>query len=260
MMPSMRIGTWNVAGRWTDDHLALLTGADCDVWLLTEVNERTVLPGYALHLSQARTAPRRRWAGIASRLPMASCPDPHPASAQAQIGATTYVSSILPWRSCGARPPWVGDRHVDKTTNAVDDLLLRLRVADSLVWGGDWNHALSGREYAGSIGGRQAVLAALESLGLVATTADLPHRIDGLLTIDHLAVPAGLDAQASRIDVTRDGKRLSDHDAYVVEVDLSSAAVQPIPSRRVTSSPATRRTVSGSPTTTSSSVARDIPT
>lgn len=216
----MRIGTWNLAGRWSDDHRALLVEADCDVWLLTEVNERTVLPGYALHLSQAVMAPRRRWAGIASRLPMASSPDPHPASAQAQIGPTTYVSSILPWRSCGSAPPWVGDRHVDKTVNAVDDLLLHLRVVDSLVWGGDWNHALTGKEYAGSIGGRRAVLAALESLGLEPTTTDLPHCLDGLLTIDHVAVPAGLSAQTSRIDAAHDGKRLSDHDAYVVEVDL----------------------------------------
>lgn len=126
----MRIGTWNIAGRWSDDHRALLVEADCDVWLLTEVNGRTCLPGYALHLSQSLMAPRRRWAGIASRLPMTSSPDPHPASARAQIGATTYVSSILPWRSCGSAPPWAGERHVEKTMNAVDDLLLHLRVAD----------------------------------------------------------------------------------------------------------------------------------
>lgn len=220
MLCLVRIGTWNIAGRWSEHHQALLVEADCDVWLLTEVNERTVLPKYSVQLSQERMAPRRRWAGIASRLPMASSPDPHPASAQAQIGATTYVSSILPWRSCGANKPWVGDRHVDKTENAIDDLLLHLRVADSLVWGGDWNHALTGKEYAGSIGGRQAVLAALESVSLDATTAGLPHRIDGLFTIDHLAVPAGLSSRAWRIDATHECKRLSDHDAYVVEVDL----------------------------------------
>lgn len=215
----MRIGTWNIAGRWSDDHRALLLEADCDVWLLTEVNERTCLPGYGLYLSQARMAARRRWAGIASRLPMASSPDPHPASAQAQIGATTYVSSILPWKGCGSAPPWVGERHVDKTVNAVDDLLLHLRVADSLVWGGDWNHALTSKEYAGSIGGRQAVLAAVAELGLAVPTANLGHRIEGLLSIDHIAVPAALHAQASRIDASHEGKRLSDHDAYVVEVD-----------------------------------------
>ena len=216
---SVRIGTWNLAGRWSDDHLTLMLGADCDVWLLTEVGERTALPGYALHLSQGLIARRRRWAGIASRLPMASCPDPHPASAMAQIGATTYVSSILPWRSCGTRAPWVGTRHADKTLNSVDDLLLHLRPAGSLVWGGDWNHALSGKEYAGSIGGRLEVLRALDELCLTAPTADLPHRIEGLLSIDHIALPKGTATSASRIVAERDGTRLSDHDAYVVELD-----------------------------------------
>ncbi|NPD03792.1 endonuclease/exonuclease/phosphatase family protein [Nocardioides sp. zg-1308] len=220
MMPPVRIGTWNLAGRWTDHHLALMVDADCDVWLLTEVNERTSLPGYALHLSQALMAPRRRWAGVASRLPMTSSPDPHPASAQVCIGATTYVSSILPWKGCASRPPWDGEPHVDKTRNAVDDLPLRLRAVDSLVWGGDWNHALTGREYAGSIGGRQAVLSAVEQLGLAVPTSDLPHAIDGLLSIDHVAVPAGVAGTARRVVAEWDGKRLSDHDAYVVEADL----------------------------------------
>lgn len=216
----MRIGTWNLAGRWSEHHRELMLSADCDVWLLTEVNERTSLPGYAVHLSQSLMAPRRRWAGIASRLLMASAPDPHPASAQVRVGATTYVSSILPWRSCGSGPPWNGIRHAEKTRSAVDDLLIQLRPLDSLVWGGDWNHALTGKEYAGSIGGRQAVVAALDSLDLEAATADLPHAINGLLSIDHLALPAGLDAAASRISVEHEGKRLSDHDAYLVEVDL----------------------------------------
>ncbi|RYB94807.1 endonuclease/exonuclease/phosphatase family protein [Nocardioides oleivorans] len=213
----MRIGTWNLAGRWSDHHATLLLDADCDVWLLTEVGERTSLPGYALHMSGSLMAQRRRWAGIASRLPMSSCPDPHPASASATIGTTTYVSSILPWKACGSRPPWVGSRHVDKTAHAIDDLLVHLRAAPSLVWGGDWNHALSGREYAGSLGGRRALQSALAELDLDVPTADLPHVIDGLLSIDHIAVARGSSAVATRIEASYDGKRLSDHDAYVVK-------------------------------------------
>lgn len=194
--------------------------ADCDVWLLTEVSERTSLPGYAVSPSQASMARRRRWAAVASRRPMASSPDPHPASAQAQVGATTYVSSVLPWKSCGSRHPWVGDRHADKTKHVVDDVLLRLRAADSLVWGGDWNHALDGREYAGSQGGRREIARALDELGLVVPTAELPHPIEGLLSIDHVAVPTGVRATAARIHAVHQGKRLSDHDAYVVDTDL----------------------------------------
>lgn len=217
----MRIGTWNIAGRWSEHHAALLAGADCDVWLLTEANERTSLPGFELHASEMLMAPRRRWAAVASRLPMTPEPDPHPASARARIGSTTYVSSVLPWRSCGPALPWVGDRHVDKTENAVGELVANLRDVASLVWGGDWNHAMTGKEYAGSMGGRRAVLAALESLNLEAATTDLPHAIDGLQTINHLAVPTGVRVVASRIDARHEGKRLSDHDAYVVEFEAS---------------------------------------
>lgn len=213
----MRIGTWNLAGRWSDDHRSLLLEADCDVWLLTEVSERTTLSGFAVHLSEAPMAARRRWAAVASRLPMASSPDPHPASAAAQVGATTYVSSVLPWRSVRSGPVWVGDRHADRTQNAVDDLLLRLRAAPSLVWGGDWNHALTGKEYAGSKAGRASITAALDELGLAVPTTELPHAVDGLLSIDHVAVPAGSSATARRVVAECAGKRLSDHDAYVVD-------------------------------------------
>lgn len=191
--------------------------AECDVWLLTEVAERTRLPGYAVHHSQGSIARRRRWAAIASRLPMASLPDPHPASAAAQVGATTYVSSVLPWRSCRARPPWVGTRHADKTAAAVDDLLLRMRAVDSLVWGGDWNHALAGQEHSGSQGGRREILRALDELDLVAPTAELPHAIEGLLSTDHIAVPRGVALEAERVSAEAGGTRLSDHDALVVD-------------------------------------------
>lgn len=191
--------------------------ADCDVWLLTEVDERTSLPGYAIHATQSRMAARRHWAAVVSRLPMTSSPDPHPASAAAQIGATTYISSILPWKACGSRPPWSGQRHAEKTANAVDDLLLGLRAARSVVWGGDWNHALSGKEYAGSQGGRHAILEALDLLGLDVPTSELPHRIDGLLSIDHIAVPHGWSTSATRLVAEHSDTRLSDHDAYAVD-------------------------------------------
>ena len=213
----VRIGTWNLAGRWTPDHEALLLGLECDVLLLTEVSERVVVPGYSLHLGQALMAPRRRWAGVASRAPLAPLPDPHPASAMAVGDEWTYCSSILPWRGAGSREPWVGSRHAEWTAACVAGLLEHL-TTDRLVWGGDWNHALSGREWSGSIAGRRTITDALEKLDLTVPTADLPHHIEGLLSIDHVAVPRDIPAQATAVDVTRDGRRLSDHDAYVVDL------------------------------------------
>ena len=49
-------------------------------------------------------------------------------------------------------------------------------------------------------------------------TAELPHAIDGLRSIDHIAVPRAWSSTASRIRAELDGRRLPDHDAYVVEV------------------------------------------
>lgn len=58
----MRVGTWNLAGRWTRAHRDLLSKASCDVWLLTEVRGDVALEGYARHLTGALMAePSRHW-------------------------------------------------------------------------------------------------------------------------------------------------------------------------------------------------------
>jgi hypothetical protein len=89
-----------------------------------------------------------------------------------------------------------------------------------LIWGGDWNHALNGPEHAGSKGGRRHVLAAVEALGLVVPTATLTHRIPGLRTIDHVAVPRTASIQAAeRVAAQHQEKSLSDHDAYIVTIN-----------------------------------------
>jgi hypothetical protein len=214
----LRIGTWNLAGRWDERHAQLLYAQACDVWLLTEVSERLNLDGFALHATAARMAARRHWAAVLSREPLVARPDPHPASALADVGRLTFCSSILPWRSCGGRPPWVGDRHADRTGAAVDDLLRALPSA-GLVWGGDWNHALAGPEHAGSEVGRTHIKRALAKLGLRVPTAGLPNRLAGLGSIDHIAVPqAATVLAARRVDASSGDKRLSDHDAYVVDL------------------------------------------
>lgn len=210
----MRIGTWNMAGRWDERHLAFVVAADCDVWLFTEVHEKVAIAGFGVHVSAGRMAADRRWAGVYSRFPMTPLPDPHPASAAAVICGTTYCSSILPWRSCGGPPVWPGERHADKTALAVDQLLTALPGA-GLVWGGDWNHSLAGTEAVGSQAGRAHVAAAAERLGLKVPTARLPNRLEGLLTIDHIAVAATRTVIAAE---RRPANGLSDHDCYTLEL------------------------------------------
>lgn len=214
---SVQIGTWNLAGRWSPAHRDLLTAQDCDVWLLTEVRIDTDLPGYHAHLTKAQMAPGRRWAGVLSRSPLTPLPDPHAASARAVVDGVTFCSTVLPWRSCGP-VPWGEGTHAERTARALDTLVGNLPRND-LVWGGDWNHSLVGPEWAGSKAGRAHLEGALEELGLQVTTRDLPHRIDGVGTIDHIAV----SREATVVDARRvsgigtDGA-LSDHDAYVIEL------------------------------------------
>jgi len=59
----------------------------------------------------------------------------------------------------------------------------------------------------------------LQERGLQVPTADLPHQLDGLHSIDHIAVPGTWRVlSAERASATYQGRRLSDHHAYVVEV------------------------------------------
>jgi hypothetical protein len=213
--PSMRIGTWNLAGRWSDAHRDLLLELDCDVLLLTEVNDRLELADYSIHRTTARFAPKRTWAAVATRAPMATRPDPHPATALVTSGGWTFASTVLPWGGCGP-DPWGGGGLANQTQCALDALLPHLR-AERLIWGGDWNNALQGA-YAGARAARAHVLRVVADLGLGVPTALLPHRIDGLLSIDHVAIPSACGPGAA--DHVR-AIGLSDHDAYVVEIEGS---------------------------------------
>lgn len=207
-----------MAGRKKPGWQQFLLDGDCDVWLLTEVNEDIVLPGFELHLGTASMALRRRWAGVYSRRPATPLPDPHPASAAVVIDGVTYCSTVLPWTASGGEPNWPGGdgpegKHAGRTAHALQVLRASL-PSSGLVWGGDWNHALDGPEGAGSMGGRRHLAAMLAELDLKVPTTWLPHRL-GTLSIDHLAVPVAWPVTAAR---HRRSDGLSDHDSYVIDV------------------------------------------
>lgn len=58
----VRIGAWNLQGRWDERHRAHVEAMRCDVLLLTEVSEGVAIPGMNLHSTKSSMAPRRRWA------------------------------------------------------------------------------------------------------------------------------------------------------------------------------------------------------
>jgi hypothetical protein len=212
----MRIGTWNLAGRWSDARADFLAALECDVLLLTEVHHETRVPGMRGRTTYALMAPDRFWAAVFTAGPHLGYPDPHGAAAMVVFDGVTIVSSVLPWRSCGSAPPWVGERQAEKTANAVAPLTM---LRTPVIWGGDWNHALEGPDHVGSKEGRDHIFAIVDALGLQVPTVDLP-AYRGELSIDHIAIPKEwVLISAEQVPAEVDGKRLSDHDAYVVEVE-----------------------------------------
>jgi hypothetical protein len=132
----------------------------------------------------------------------------------------TVWSSILPWPSCGPDAPWFGVGHNDRVRSAVASLLTH-RPDGDLIWGGDWNHSLHGRVL-GSREGRDSIIRLVDELGLQVPCTELPHQIEGVFSIDHIAVPACWQVQGTEHVEAADGSvRLSDHDLYIVEVDAA---------------------------------------
>ena len=127
----LRIGTWNLAGRWSDEHATLIADQRCDVWLLTEVRNDVDLNGYHRHFSEAVIVGRCSWAAVFTRSALRGLMGPHGASAAAEVDGVSYCSLILPWQSCRSRHPRVGSRHGDKSGAAVTDIVGRFREAGS---------------------------------------------------------------------------------------------------------------------------------
>ncbi|WP_374971247.1 hypothetical protein [Terrabacter sp. BE26] len=212
----MRIGTWNLAGRWSPPHLELLTREKCDVWLLAEVHPETAIPGMQMHRTTAPMGERKTWAAICSNADLSPAKsEPHWATVAADIGGLTVISSVLPWRSRG--PEWGGSTLAEDLRRTLD--AIRARVNETTIWGGDWNQALEGGEHAGSLDGRSQILELLNAARLSVPTRSLGSAAPGHRSIDHIAVPMGWDVDdAYRVTAEAEGQRLSDHDLYVISV------------------------------------------
>lgn len=135
-------------------------------------------------------------------------PSPHGTSSAPRWNGLTVCSTVLPWPTA-PRQTLVqraatreGQRRPDRN---------RIRTPSNL--GGDWKHPLQGPDRWHYRGPAQT-LVTLESLGLQVATMDLPHRVRGLCSIDHIAIPVEWTVE----DRTRlRSGVLSDHDAYVIE-------------------------------------------
>lgn len=217
----MRIGTWNLEGRWSDAHADVVTEMSCDVLLLTEVPHELDLVGYRIHRATALMSPGTYWCAVAYRGEGAALADPHPASASVRLGDLVVCCSVLPWlqwRAAGCdEPVWSGDQ-AERMASTVDVLVAALSSEGDVVWGGDWNTPLGGSLAGFSRAAQTSLLDAVRRLGLRVPTENLGSATDGCLSVDHVAVPT--DAQVLSAVTVGVPRRLSDHWAYVVEADL----------------------------------------
>ena len=210
----MRIGTWNLDARGTTRQRDFLAELGCDLLLLTETPPDLEVPGMIGHHTRHKMARGQSWAAIYAP-DLWRLPDPHPAAALAEVEGIRVCCAVLPWRGCASYFPWGGDDGAAKTAYAVDNIV----ESAPEIWGGDWNTSFAEKGYAASVGSRRALRTAAKSLQLRITTEGLSHQSDLDCTIDHVAVPdhwTVVAAERHRADTGR--TRLSDHDAYVVEV------------------------------------------
>jgi hypothetical protein len=215
----MRIGTWNLDARWSAKHAAFLHDQAADVWCLTEVAPRAIangrIAGYAAVGSTGRMARGQVYAVVAAHIAPTDARCPHPATVVAEVGGITVASSVLPWRGAGSQPGgvWAGSRLRDWLADA----LAAIQASGATVWGGDWNRNLAGGwQFVGTARGDKAIRDAVDAMGLVVATAELPHQKPGLFAIDHVSVPASWRVRSAR-RIAADG--LSDHDAYIVDAE-----------------------------------------
>jgi len=220
----MRIGTWNLEGKSSDAKVAsqveFMAAQNCDVWLLTEVSRTfaaRTLPGTCT-LSGAMD-PDKAFAAVWARDGLEERASIHRAAAFATFNGMRICSCVLPWRTVDIVDwPDEGADLATITQAAITQLGNGLAPgSEDLVWGGDWNQALSGQDTVSTNAGREALGEVIKALGLKVPTSALAHAADGgTCSVDHVAVPNRWNVGASSRLVADRG--LSDHDSYVVEV------------------------------------------
>ena len=204
-----------MAGNWSGNHREFLEREACDVWLLTEVHPSAAIRGMRAFSTVEPMGPDKTFAAVFGRLAPEGGIHPHRATACAYIGGVRYLSSVLPWRTCG--PTWPGSSQAEKQALALEDL--RPFIDDATVWGGDWNQALEGPDWAGTNAGRSAITELLAEHQLSVPTKSLASASRGQRSVDHIALPVTWDVSSVlRVSANVEGYELSDHDAYVVAV------------------------------------------
>ena len=200
VVQAVRIGTWNLDAKKASPRqaarlagqLELMRRENCDVWLLTEVPHSFEMAPGTTTFSGSMGESGKAFAAVWARDGLEDLATIHPAAAFAKVGDMRVCSCVLPWRAASKQSwPDTGDL-ATITQTAIDRLEEGLGAGDGdLVWGGDGNQSLQGRDHVGTPAGWSAVRALIATLGLTTPTSGLAHAADGgQFSIDHIAVPA----------------------------------------------------------------------
>ena len=166
----VRIGVWNLQGRWDERHLAHLDAMRCDIVLLTEVSERVEIPGMHLHPTTGLMAAKRRWAAVATR-------------AQ-RSGWMTPTARPPWWRStaCASAPPYCRGAPAALVIPGSGQPPQRRLLPP---WRALWRRVLRSGEATGTMRCRVASGAALKVAGV-----SFARPLTVLVCTRHLRVPA----------------------------------------------------------------------
>lgn len=241
----MRIATWNIERRQqssaNDAHyVATILALNADVMIVTEPGS-DFASSCDSEVYSASKRPGGRgnesWVAIVGKdlrsIGGEKIPYMHlaaAASAKVEDRRIAFYGSVLPWNAARSQAPDVYGTE-ERTFAQVFDRALQQQVEDieslqsdfgqdNVFWAGDFNHPLVGSLRGFSRHARAGILDALAGLGMVAANQDSEHAKPGACAIDLICGPARLDygpPESSR--PTHDGRPLSDHPAYVVEVN-----------------------------------------
>ena len=241
----MRIATWNMERRQKTSTLdahysAAISGLDADVIVVTEPGS-DFISSFASAVVSPNERPGGRdnesWVAIIGKglEPGAGNEIPYQHLAVAACAAASgrriaVYGSVLPWNAALSQAPDVYGPE-KRTFEQVFDYALHQQVEDieslqsnfgrdNVFWAGDFNHPLVGPLQGFSRHARDGILDALAGLGMVAVNQDSSHSKPGVCAIDLICGPMGLSYGPPTSSMpSHEGRPLSDHRAYVVEVN-----------------------------------------
>lgn len=235
----MRIGTWNVdrerARATSAERRAILNALNLDVAVITEPGpwwDRPAVFSCAERPPMRPGLPPESWVAIEGpgiqALELEAGYGRMGAAALAVVSGLTIVvyGSVLPWngiKEAGLLLP--GESYRDAfprllSEQAADvDRLATNHPGREVIWAGDFNQGLAPPHHVGSASHRDLLQDTLARLGLVAWNGSEPAAHERMKTIDLICGSARCAVKSiERVPHTVNGRKLSDHAGWVVEL------------------------------------------